>query len=69
MRPIILILLTLTACSTPAPMPASPPRSSLCACRAICAPDGYEWELTYSYWDPDAGSIEAGRCKCVGGAR
>ncbi len=42
------------------------PRTSQCACRVLCAPDGYWWSLE---WQMPGVATEAGHCTCVGVAR
>ncbi len=60
------LLLALASCGATVPVPVREiPRTSQCACRVLCAPDGYWWTLTWS----EPGTTEGGRCTCIGAAR
>lgn len=55
------VAFALAACQPAMPPQSEQPASaSLCACRALCAPDAYEWTLTY------VGPTNGGRCACMG---
>ena len=58
-----LVLLALVGCShvPPAPAPVQSANTSLCACRALCAPDNYSWTLTWV-----GGATPGGQCVCQG---
>ena len=57
-RAALYLMLLATACAQRPPVPPQEPLASLCACRAICAPDGYVWTLVWM------GPTDGGRCTC-----